>query len=230
VVKDGKVLPYTKPPVMPRLEDRVRNSFHLAPLEAEDFHIEPQGTKCRVIGVIEEQIITNYLIEEPDFSVNNGISVENDLLKVSVIERHRGTGHMMTGFIKGVGLKKGAIASSVSHDCHNLIVIGTNDEDMAFAANKIREMGGGNIVVADGEVLASLALPIAGLMSEEDAAVVAANNMEVHRKAHELGVPEKIEPFMNMAFVSLAVIPSLKIGTRSLIDVENFEEVDLFVE
>ena len=139
------------------------------------------------------------------------------------------TGHIGLGFISGIGMKKGAIASSVSHDSHNLIVIGADEKDMAVAANRIRTMGGGLIVVADGEILAEMPLPVAGLMSQLPAAEAAGQNEAIRRAVYSLGVPENIEPFMTMAFVSLPVIPSLKMTTRGLVDVGRQEIVSLFV-
>ena len=169
--------------------------------------------------------------DDPDvFPVDgNGIDLDRDILKLAVIERHHGTGHMGLGFITGTGLKRGAIASSVSHDSHNLIVIGTNEADMAAAANRIRALGGGNVLVVDGEVRAEMPLPIAGLMSEGSAREVARENEAVRAAVHACGAPEGIEPFMNMAFVSLSVIPSLKMTTQGLVDVDRQQRVPLFV-
>ena len=126
--------------------------------------------------------------------------------------------------------KAGALAGSVSHDSHNLIVIGTNEEEMAFAANYIKKIGGGLAVVKDKEVLAKVKLPVAGLMSAESAEKIAEDNRILREKANELGINEGIEPFMNMAFVSLPVIPSLKMTTQGLVDVDNFKRVGLFVD
>lgn len=150
-------------------------------------------------------------------------------MKLAVVERHFCTGHIGLGYILGIGMKKGAIASSVSHDSHNLIIIGTNDKDMAIAANRIRNLGGGLIVVADGEILAEMPLPIAGLMSQLSAVEAAKENENIRRAVYSLGVPQNIEPFMTMAFVSLPVIPKLKMTTRGLVDVEKQEIVSLFV-
>ena len=169
------------------------------------------------------------MITEIDFEHRNGVDIERDILKISVVERHLSTGHIGLGFISGIGMKKGAIASSVSHDSHNLIVIGANEEDMTIAANRIRTLGGGLIVVADGEILAEMPLPVAGLMSQLSAAEAARENEDIRRAVYSLGVPENIEPFMTMAFVSLPVIPKLKMTTRGLANVESQEIVPLFV-
>ena len=155
---------------------------------------------------------------------------KRDILKLAVIERHLNTGHKGLGFISGIGLKKGAIASSVAHDAHNLIVIGTNDEDMAVAANRIRTLGGGNVAAAGGEIIAEMPLPEAGLMSDLSAAEIAAQNEEVRQAVHMLGASSEIEPFMNMAFLSLPVIPSLKMTTLGLVDVDRQELVSLFAD
>ncbi|MCR4843076.1 MAG: adenine deaminase [Eubacterium sp.] len=230
VVEDGRVLPYKTPSVDKNLEDKVRHSFDLNELSPESFAVQGEGTaKARIIKVIPGQIITEQEIDSIDIDTNSGIDLDRDILKLAVIERHRNTGHIGIGFIKGIGLKKGAIASSVSHDSHNLIVIGTNDEDIALAANVVRKHGGGNAVVADGEVLELMPLPIAGLMSDKDVYETARLNADIRKAAASLGGNEGVEPFMNMAFVSLAVIPHLKMTTKGLVDVDAFEQVSLFV-
>ena len=206
-----------------------RASFHLNELPPERFEISPEGERCRVIEIVPGQLITRERIETLDWQRGNGIDLDRDILKLAVIERHHGTGHMGLGFITGTGLKRGAIASSVSHDSHNLIVIGTNEADMAAAANRIRALGGGNVLVVDGEVRAEMPLPIAGLMSEGSAREVARENEAVRAAVHACGAPEGIEPFMNMAFVSLSVIPSLKMTTQGLVDVDRQQRVPLFV-
>lgn len=229
VVENNVLKEFSNPEAKEELNRKVRNSFHLDMLSKEDFYIKPMGKKCRVIKVIEGQILTEGPVEEIKFENNNGVDITRDLCKLAVIERHKNTGHKGIGFITGTGLKKGALAASVSHDSHNLIVIGTNDVDMAFAANSIREMGGGLVCVNDGKVLAKVELPIAGLMSDESAEKIAEDNRVLREKVKELGINEKIEPFMNMAFVSLPVIPSLKMSVTGLVDVDKFEKTDLFV-
>ena len=140
-------------------------------------------------------------------------------MKAAVFERHHDTGHVGVGYITGYGLKSGAIATSVAHDSHNLIVIGTNEADIALAAETIREMGGGLVVVNNGEVLESLALPIAGLMSPLPIAEVDRKLRSLKKAASELGVSSDIVPFMTLAFVSLPVIPVLRLNGKGLIDV-----------
>lgn len=228
VVSNGMMMPFTVPAVDAALDEKVKHSFHTRKLTAESFHLEEKSEKCRVIQVIPGQLVTDEVVMSMDWTENNGINTAQDVLKLAVIERHKNTGHIGLGFIRGIGLKKGAIASSVSHDSHNIIVIGTNEADMALAANHICEVGG-NVVVADGQILAQMPLPIAGLMSEKSGEAVANDNRLVRTAVHTLGVNEGIEPFMNMAFVSLTVIPSLKMSTQGLVDVNRMQRVDLYV-
>ncbi|MCR5603711.1 MAG: adenine deaminase [Lachnospiraceae bacterium] len=230
VVESGKVLSYKIPTVDKALLDKVCNSFNLRELSPESFAVQALGkSMARIIKVLPGQIITEQEIDSIDINKNSGIDIERDILKLAVIERHCNTGHIGIGYIKGIGLKKGAIASSVSHDSHNLIVIGTNDEDMALAANEIRKHRGGNAVVSDGKVLGIMPLPIAGLMSDKDVYETARLNADIRKAALSLGANEGVEPFMNMAFVSLAVIPHLKMTTTGLVEVDEFKQVPLFV-
>ena len=229
-VSNGKVIDLKKAEIRSDIRKTVRNSFYLDELSASDFHIKPEGRRCRVIKIRPSQLLTDEWITEIDFSRENGIDVERDILKLAVIERHLNTGHKGLGFISGAGLKKGAIASSVAHDAHNLIVIGTNDRDMAIAANRIRSLGGGNAVVADGELIAEMPLPEAGLMSDLSAAETAAQNEAVRLAVHALGASDEIEPFMNMAFLSLPVIPYIKMTTLGLVDVDGQKLVPLFAD
>lgn len=229
VAEDGNCIPFQKNKVPVDIWKTVRNSFFLDKLKTEDFLIAPKSNRCRVIRVIPNQLLTQEEIIEMDFISANGINLEQDILKLAVIERHMNTGHIGLGFIKGMGLKAGAIASSVSHDSHNLIVVGTNEEDMAKAANTVRKMAGGLAVVKHGEVLAQMALPIGGLMGLKDADEIALENETVRKAAETLGKTEGVEPFMNLAFVSLPVIPDIKMTTKGLIDVNKQELVSLFV-
>ncbi len=227
VVRKSGLVDFEHPKADKELEERVRDTFRVEPLKEEDFRIHESNGPCRVIGVIPGQIITEERIEDIHFDINSGIDVKRDLLKIAVIERHHGTGHIGLGFIKGIGIREGAMASSVSHDSHNIIVIGASDADMAVAANRIIAMGGGNVVVKNGEDIARMALPIAGLMSDFPAEETAAFNANVRQAVYELGAPADVEPFMNMAFVSLPVIPALKMSTQGLIDVTGFRRVSL---
>ncbi len=230
VVSDKVVQPFGMPSVDATLDSMVRNSIHMDEVAPGFLKIDATGKKtCRVIDVVPGQLLTNEALLTVDFdNGNNGIDVSKDILKLAVLERHRGTGHRGLGFIRGIGLKAGAIAATVSHDSHNLIVIGTNDADMERVANYIREIGGGSAIVVNGEVVASMPLPIAGLMTDKPADIIAEENEALRAKVNEIGVNSGIEPFMNMAFVSLPVIPSLKMSTQGLDDVDKFERVDLF--
>lgn len=230
VVCNKEVIDIKTPQISEETRKAVYESFRIDKLKKEDFYIEPQNKRCRVINVIPKQLLTEEWLLELDFENENGISVEKDILKIAVIERYKNSGHKGVGFIHGIGIRSGAVASSVSHDSHNLIVVGTNDEDMAVAANKIIEMGGGNVVVDNGKIVAQMPLAIGGLMSDFDAELVAKQNKEVRNAAQELGADMTIEPFMNMAFISLAVIPSLKMTTHGLIDVDRQKLKPLFEE
>ncbi len=230
VVDNGNLLDFEIPSAEDLITGSVMNSFHMPDLKVEDFHIEPKGNRCRVIEVIPGEILTNELIEELDFTKDNGIDIERDIIKIAVIERHKNTGHKGVGYIKGIGIKNGALAGSVSHDSHNLIVIGSSDENMCVAANHIKKIGGGLCVVKEGKVIAEVRLPVAGLMSTESAVNIAKANEKLRESAKELSVNENIEPFMNMAFVSLPVIPVLKMTTQGLVNVTEFKRVDLFAD
>ncbi|MGN0995520.1 MAG: adenine deaminase [Candidatus Ventricola sp.] len=229
VVHCGRVRPFGAPVVRSDLVKAVRNSFYLHPLRSEDFAIAPQSDRCRVIRLVPDQLLTDEWIAPVNWRCG-GVDISRDIVKLAVIERHMNTGHRGLGFIAGLGLRSGAIASSVAHDSHNLIVAGTNDADMAAAGNCVLEMGGGCAVVDGGRVLSHMPLPIAGLMGEEDAAGIAAKNEALRRAVHALGAPETIEPFMSLAFVSLPVIPALKMSPQGLIDVLRQRRVPLYVQ
>ena len=229
VVDHGNMISFETPKASNALEYRIRNSFQLKKTEESDFTVKPSSSECRIIKIIPGELLTDEWITSLDFTSNNGVDIERDILKIAVIERHHGTGHIGLGFIHGIGLKKGAIASSVSHDSHNLIVIGTNEKDMALAANRVRDMNGGNTVVADGKILAEMMLPVGGLMSDDSAEKVAEQNRNVRAAVDMLGKAQSIEPFMNMAFIGLPVIPHLKITTKGLVDVQTQTQVPLFL-
>ena len=196
---------------------RVFNSFNLREIKPSDLEIRDEGTKKRVIKVIPGQILTEELIVE---SSSKQAEPDKDIIKLAVIERHKGTGHTGVGFVSGYGLKKGAIASSVAHDSHNLIVAGCTDGDMALAANTVRENGGGLAVVCDGKVLSSLPLPIGGLMCEMNVNEVEDILRVMKEQARQLGVNEGIDPFMTLAFTALPVIPKLRLLTQGVVDVD----------
>jgi adenine deaminase len=199
---------------------KIFNSFNMRVLSEEDFFIKPPDNiqKIRTISLVPGEIATKIEMMEYNGD-NNGISVENGVLKLAVIERHKNSGHIGLGFIHGYGLKRGAIASSVSHDAHNLIVVGTNEHDMCTAANMVRNMQGG-LAVANGSIKKMLPLPAAGLMSNLSASELAENMADIRRAAMSLGAAEGIDPFMTLAFVSLPVIPEVRLTTLGLVDVE----------
>ena len=229
VVSDNTVAPIEAPPVKDQILKAVKNSFYVQELTEQDFKIEEKSDRCRVIKTIPHQLLTEEWITDIHWQ-NNGIEPERDILKIAVIERHMNTGHIGLGLISGIGLKKGAIASSVSHDAHNIVVIGANEADMALAANHIIQVGGGAVCVCDGEVLADVPLPIGGLMCEEPAESIAERNANLAEAIASLGAPEDSAPLMTMAFMGLAVIPNLKITTRGLVDVNKQQLVSLYVE
>lgn len=228
VAENGAALPFSDNRLPEELWNKVRHSFCLGALTPEDFRIEPQGNVCRVIRVFPRQLFTGEELRRLDFSRANGVDADGDVVKLAVIERHKGTGHVGLGFVAGLGLREGAIASSVAHDAHNLIVAGTNGEDMAAAANCVREAGGGLAVARGGKILASLALPVGGLMGLGTAAEMAQKNAAVREAAALLGHAEGIDAFMNLAFVSLPVIPDLKMTTMGLVNVNEQKPVSLF--
>lgn len=230
VAENGKALDFETPEVDARLDSVVRNSFHISELKKEDFIINESGKKsCRVIELILNQLITNELITEIDFDTNNGIDISRDILKLAVLERHNNTGHIGLGFVNGISMEYGAIAASVSHDSHNLIVIGTNEDDMVVVANRIRELGGGMVAANNGRIYAEMPLPIAGIMTDAPAHIAAQQNEQVRNSVYALGADDHVAPFMTMAFVSLPVIPHLKMTTNGLFDVDKFELVPLVV-
>lgn len=201
---------------------RVMHSFHLKEITVDDLQIKETGTQQRVIRLTPYELLTTEQIipyaAHPGYAA--GVDISQDVIKLAVFERHHQTGHIGIGFLGGYGLKKGAVATSVSHDSHNLIVAGVTDEDMVLAAETVREMEGGLAVVADGTVLGTLALPIGGVMSLEAAQVVEEQLTILKSHTRKLGIAEGIDAFMTLAFVSLPVIPELSLNTYGLIHVE----------
>lgn len=206
----------------------MRNSMNVR-WESVRFRIPADGTRIRVIGSIPDQLVTQHLIE--DTPMRDGCveaDVNRDLLKMAVIERHRSSGNMGLGLIKGIGLRRGAIAGTVAHDHHNLVVIGADDASMMTAARAVSSMGGGLVVVEGEQIVASLPLPIAGLMSDQPIEQVRQRIDQLLKAAHALGSPLH-DPFMAMSFMALEVIPSLKLTDVGLVDVDQFQPVELFV-
>jgi adenine deaminase len=205
-------------------------TVRIKPLSEEALVIRGKQPQAKVIQLIPDQIITKKAVRK--ILLKNGIAhpnVRNDILKMVVIERHQATGNIGIGFVQGFGLKKGAIGSTVAHDSHNLVIVGTNDPDILKIIEEIKSLGGGMAVASNGKVLASLALPIAGLMSRTSVEAVDHRLEKLHRAARELGctVPD---PFMKLSFLSLPVIPELKLTDKGLVDVTQFKIVPLFGE
>lgn len=195
-----------------------------------DFAIAAGGRDMRVIQILPGQIITRAAIMPA--AIRDGRAESDparDLLKIVVVERHQGTGNTGKGFVSGIGLKRGAMAASVAHDSHNIIVVGVQDADMRVALDRVVAMGGGLAVAGDGDIYADLPLPVAGLMSPEPLPAVRARLDALIRAAHELGCGLS-DPFMSLSFLALPVIPELKITDKGLVDVTAFQPVGLFVE
>jgi adenine deaminase len=216
---------------VPRIEipDWVRHSVRLGALDPAAFAIPWSGGSARAIGLIEDQVVTESLVRDP--AVESGLAVADaasDLAKIAVVERHLATGRVGLGFLSGSGLKRGALASSVAHDAHNIVVVGMTDADMTFAVERLAELGGGIVAVDGLRVLAECPLPIAGLLSDAPLADVIAQSRACNEAAHELGWTGAT-PFLTLAFLALSVIPHLKITDRGLVDVDRFELVPLHV-
>jgi adenine deaminase len=215
VLKAGRPVDETPKPDVP---EWVKHSVRNRPVTADDFRIPSSGGKVRVIGLVEDQIVTESLEEE----------VSDDLAKIAVVERHLGTGRIGRGYVRGSGLQRGALASTVSHDAHNIIVIGTSEDDMARAVKRLGEIGGGIVVVDGGEIAAELPLPVAGLLADAPLDEVLEQSLACNDAARALGW-SGATPFLTLSFLGLSVIPSLKITDRGLVDVDRFELVPLDV-
>jgi adenine deaminase len=226
VLKDGRPIEDR-----PRVEipEWVRQSVRVAPLAPPDFAIPWNGGSARAIGLIEDQVVTESVSREPVVERGQAVaSAEQDLAKIAVVERHLATGRVGLGFVSGAGLKRGALASSVAHDAHNLVVVGMTDGDMAFAVERLVELGGGIVAVDGLQVLAECPLPVAGLLSDAPLADVIAQSRACNDAAHRLGWTGAT-PFLTLSFLGLSVIPHLKITDRGLVDVDRFEIVPLAV-
>ena len=212
MVEDGAVRDFPAPEIDPCLTQRAHSTFHLGSLTAQDFmDHRPRG----IIGMVDGEITTQ------DAGYSDRIDVEYDVLKIAVVERHRNTHHIGIGFIQGYGLKSGAVATSISHDSHNIIVVGTNEADMAAAVNRVAALNGGIVVWDGGAPIAEVPLAIAGIMSDEPLETVNEKLEAAKEKAHGLGVGQGIDPFMTLSFMALPVIPSLRITTRGVFDVNS---------
>jgi adenine deaminase len=211
----------------PEVPEWVKHTVRVRHVAARDFTIPWESGKARVIGVIPDQILTESLVDEP--TVEDGHIVadpERDLAKIAVVERHLGTGRIGVGLVRGFGLRSGALASTFSHDAHNIVVVGTDDQDMARAIARLTEIGGGVVVVEDRGVRAELPLPIAGIISDAPLQKVVEASRGCIEAAAKLGCT-LASPFQTMAFLALSVIPSLKLTDQGLVDVDRFELVPL---
>ncbi|HUT14924.1 MAG TPA: adenine deaminase [Anaerolineae bacterium] len=224
VAQDGELLLLReKPTVVP-----LRSSMNINWDTIAELKLPAKGSKIKVIGAAPGSLVTENLLEET--KIEDGLAVadvDRDILKIAVIERHLASGNVGLGFVKGMELKRGALGSSVAHDSHNLVLVGTNDKDMLLAARQIERMRGGLVAVVDGHVLASLPLPIAGLMSDRPFEQVNRGLTTLLDAAHQLG-SSLHDPFMALSFLALPVIPSLKITDKGLVDVTQFRLVPLF--
>ena len=223
-----KVIVNGKIDLNPRAEYRYRyplygESVRIKQVKPEDFVIKQErALKARIIGLIEGELLTDELVEEI-----NGIDIARDILKIGVLERHHYSGNVGLGFVKGFGLKTGAVASTIAHDSHNIVVIGTNEKDMAFACNRLKEIGGGIVLCSGDEVKSELELPIAGLMTDKKIDYVVRRQKELEDKITDMGC-KLPAPFITMSFLALPVIPKLKLTDRGLVDVKNQKIVDIF--
>jgi adenine deaminase len=205
----------------------VRQTVRIQPVGVADLAIRADGGSVRAIGLVEDQVVTESLVREP--LVVDGMVVsdpERDLVKLAVVERHLGTGRIGLGLVSGSGLGRGALASTVAHDAHNLVVVGASDEDMVFAIGRLAEIGGGIVAVAGGRVVAECPLPVAGLLSDQPLDVVVEQSRTCNEAAHGLGW-RGATPFLTLAFLALSVIPSLKLTDKGLVDVDRFELVPI---
>lgn len=232
VIKDGTVV-VSKQKLLwqsPPLIAAPVNTMRLEDVRAQQLQLPAQaGRRARVIRIVPEQILTELRFREP--LIQNGLVVsdtERDIVKLAVWERHGVNGNVGVGLVQGFGLKRGALASTVAHDSHNLIVTGVNDEDMLAAAVALQQVGGGLAVVVDGEVKALLPLPLAGLMSDQNTEFVQHKLQQLNFWASELGVPENVNAFNCLSFLALPVIPSLRLSDKGLVDVDKFVLVDLW--
>jgi adenine deaminase len=221
VAQDGAAAPFASPPAPAWVRDSVR----IAPLPADAFRLVQRGERVRVIGLIRDQILSEHLVLAA--SVRDGEVVadpDRDLAKIAVIERHHATGRIGLGLVRGFGLRRGAVATTVAHDAHNIVAVGAADDDLALCVERLAELGGGIVIYENGALRAELALPVAGLMSEEPAEQVVESLDHLHAVVRELG-SNLAAPFMTLSFLALSVIPALKITDRGLVDVERFELV-----
>ncbi len=229
VAEDGKLLSRSMGN-LPLFSTKRKRGLRIKAIKKNDLLLQSDQPFAKIIQLIPNQIVTKKRVEK--ISLKDGVAFPNikeDILKIIVVERHRATGNIGIGFVRGFGLKKGAIGSTVAHDSHNLVIVGTSDQDILKTVEVIQKMGGGLAVVSDEKVIASLPLPIAGLMAEESVVQVNLHLEALLRAAKNIGCKIQ-DPFMTLSFLSLPVIPELKITDKGLIDVNQFKIVPLFGE
>jgi adenine deaminase len=225
-LKSGRPVEEIPEPLVP---EWVKHSVRNKPVTEPDFNVPWSGGQARVIGLVPDQVVTELLTEE--LTTAEGAAVADagrDLAKIAVIERHLGTGRIGLGFVRGSGLQHGALASTVAHDAHNIVVVGMDDRDMTRAVQRLGELGGGIVVVDGSEISAELPLPVAGLLADAPLADVIRLSLACNDAARALDW-SGATPFLTLAFLALSVIPSLKITDRGLVDVDRFEIVPLQV-
>ena len=215
VYQEGTLSDFSVADISEKLEKRAKNTFQVKIVSEADF-ANTESLRC--IGILPGSIVTK------DMGYVEKIDLQKDILKIAVVERHKGTGHIGLGFLQGYGLKKGAIATSIAHDSHNIIVVGTNERDMAYAVNKIVENQGGIVVVGDSQdegnaVAGEVILEIAGLMSRQSLTSMNEKLELAKKEAYKQGVTEGVDPFMSLSFMSLPVIPETKITTFGVVKI-----------
>ena len=229
VAEEGKYLPEIKKCDIAS----VKGSVIVKDFSKEKFKMHLKSNKVNVIQILPGGVVTAKDTAEIELDANGEFvrNPEVDLVKVAVVERHQGTGNVACGFLKGYGIKEGAVALSVAHDSHNIIVVGVNDDEMEFAVNSLVEQEGGIVLVKEGKVIESMPMPIAGLMSDQSGEWVDQKLTDIHEKAYEeLGICGEVEPVMTLCFMSLAVIPEIKLTDMGLFDVTTFSFIPVEVE
>ena len=229
VARDGKYLPEFKKCDI----SSVRGSMHVKDFSIEKLKLNLKTNKVHIIDILPGGVVTKKSIDTVELDENGDFifNPEKDIVKVAVVERHKNTGNVAVGFLRGYGIKEGAVALSVAHDSHNLIVVGTSNEEMEFAIKKLIEQEGGVVLVKNGEVIESMPMPIAGLMSDKDGEWVDKKLTSLHKIAYEeLGIHKNVEPVMTLCFMSLVVIPEIKLTDKGLFDIMKFNFIDLEAE
>ena len=229
VAEEGKYLPEIKKCDI----SSVKGSVIVKDFSKEKFKMNLKSNKVNVIKILPGGVVTAKDTAEIELDANGEFvrNPEVDLVKVAVVERHQGTGNVACGFLKGYGIKEGAVALSIAHDSHNIIVVGVSDEEMEFAVNSLIEQEGGMVLVKEGKVIESMPMPIAGLMSDQSGEWVDQKLTDIHEKAYEeLGICGDVEPVMTLCFMSLAVIPEIKLTDMGLFDVTTFSFIPVEAE